>query len=204
MLLKTLTTILRTPCGLMLALALLFAGCKSKNEPSKSNLATAINTWYSAHPECLWTTSMKFPTQAPTSDDSKTAGYDALTDQGLLVRQQATKKVFIFGSKQMSDYDLSDKGRGAWTPDPQQPGYGNFCYGHRDVTSVDNFTATTSTPGASTVVDYHYTLAGVPDWAKNSEVQTAFPTLQTAMQSPQADKATLTLTSNGWQVSKAD
>ena len=185
----------------LLALA---AGCTSKKDATKSNLESAINTYYSAHPECLWTASVKFPTQTGTSDTGKTQGYDALTDQGLLTRIQDTKKVFIFGSKQVSDFDLSSKGHAAWTADPQQPGFGNFCYGHRDVTSIDSFTPTNNTPGSTTTVDYHYQLSNVASWANNAEVKTAFPNVATALAGTQADKATLALTDNGWQVSKTD
>lgn len=181
--------------GTALALA---AGCASKKDATKANFKDAIDTYYSANPECLWSTTVKFPTRADTSDDSKTAQYDAFTDQGLLVRQQDTRKVFIFGTKQVNDYDLSDKGRGAWTPDPQQPGYGNFCYGRRDVTSVDDFTAN----GGVATVNYHYQLGAVAPWAGNSEVKTAFPAVQANMAGPLSDKANLTLTDNGWVVSK--
>jgi len=180
-----------------LAIALV-AGCSSKKDATKPNFKTAINTYYSAHPECLWSTSVKFPTRSDTSDSDKTTQYDALTDQGLLTRQQDTRKVFIFGTKQVNDYDLSDKGRAAWTVDPQQPGYGNFCYGHRDVTTVDDFTAN----GGSATVNYHYQLGGVAPWANNTEIETAFPTVQASLASPLSDKATLTLTDNGWVVLK--
>jgi len=47
--------------------------------------------------------------QAATADDAKTAGYDALTQEGLLMRTTAEKKVFIIASKQVNNYDLSDK-----------------------------------------------------------------------------------------------
>ena len=61
-------------------------------------------------PVCLWQEPVKFPVQADTSDTSKTSGYDALVDQGLLVRTTAEKKKLIIASKQMNNYDLSDKG----------------------------------------------------------------------------------------------
>ena len=38
---------------------------------------------------------------------------DALVDQGMLVRTTAEKKVLIIASKQVNNYDLSDKGRAA-------------------------------------------------------------------------------------------
>src|SRR5271154_4603605 len=178
-------------------LLVLATGCSSKKDATKVNFKDAINTYYSAHPECLWSTEVKFPTRADTSDTAKTAAYDALTDQGLLTRQQDSRKVFIFGSKEVSDYDLSDKGRAAWTADPQQPGSGNFCYGHREVTTVDDFTAN----GGNATVDYHYQLGAVAPWADNTEIKTAFPTVQASLVSPLSDKASLTLGDN-WVVTK--
>ena len=60
----------------------------------------------------------------------------------------------------MNNYDLSDNGRSAWTPDTAQPGYGNFCYGNREVTSIDNSTPGTNGNGVKTVsVTYHYKIA---------------------------------------------
>jgi len=185
-----------TVAFLLLALA---AGCSSKKDPTKPNFKEAINTYYSAHPECLWSTTVKFPTRIDTSDAGQTAGYDALTDQGLLTRKQDSRKVFIFGSKEVNDYDLSDKGRAAWTPDPQNPGYGNFCYGHREVTSIDDFTNN----GATATVDYHYQLGAVAPWANNTEIKSAFPTVQATLASPLSDKANLTLADSGWALIKS-
>src|ERR1700761_9287765 len=112
-------------CGLIL----ITADC-SKTDDSNRNYQAALDDYYKAHPLCLWPEPKKFPVQAATSDESKTQGYDALTDAGLLTRSTAEKKVFIIGSKQVNNYDVSDKGRAVWTQDPSQPGYGNFCYGH--------------------------------------------------------------------------
>ena len=126
--------------SITLCASLLIASGCSKKTDSKMNYETAINDYYKAHPLCIWSQAKKFPVQAATSDDAKTQGYDALTDAGLLTRTTGEKKVMIIASKQVNNYDVSDKGRSAWTPDPTQPGYGNFCYGHRDVTSIDNFT----------------------------------------------------------------
>jgi hypothetical protein len=174
----------------------LAVGCSSKKDANAANFKSAINSYYSAHPECLWTTTVKFPTRSDTSNSDETTQYDALTDQGLLTRQQDTRKVFIFGTKQVNDYDLSSKGRAAWTFDPQQPGYGNFCYGHRDVTTVDSISAN----GGTATANYHYQLGGVAPWANNTEVETAFPKVQASLASPLSDKASLTLGDNGWVV----
>jgi hypothetical protein len=185
-------------CGAVI----LTAGCKGKTEPDTSNFKTAIDSYYSVHPSCVWSSPVKFPVQADASNDTQTKGFDALTDAGLLTRKAEEKKRFLIGSKQVTDYDVSDKGRTVWTPDQTQPGYGNFCYGHREVSSVDNFTMATNQNGTNTAtVNYHYDLTGVPDWAKSTETQTAFPNVQTDLAGPKIDTATVLQTQNGWQMS---
>jgi hypothetical protein len=187
---------------LLLGATLLFAGC-NKQADSKSNYQTAINDYYQAHPACLWQDTKKFPVQAATSDDAKTEGYDALTDAGLLTRTTAEKKVFIIASKQVNNYDLSDQGRSAWKADTNQPGYGNFCYGHRVVDSIDSFTSGVNGSGVKTAqVNYHYSLADVPGWAQSAEVKTAFPTLGSVLAHSQTAQDSLLMNGTNWQVSK--
>ena len=181
--------------------SMLAAGCK-KTDQSKTNFTNAINTYYASRPACLWADAIKFPVQVDTSDTSKTTGYDALVDQGLLVRTTAEKKVFIVASKQVTNYDLSDKGRGAWTADAQQPGFGNFCYGTMKVSSIDSYTPANDQPGATTTVSYHASVAGAPAWASAAETQNGFPDVRTNLSGPVAASATLTDTSNGWAVTQ--
>lgn len=182
------------------ALALiLFTGCNKKADNSL-NFTSAINTYYSAHPACLWSEPKKFPVQANTSDDGKTSNYDALVDQGLLVRTTEEKKILLF-SKQVNNYDLSDKGRSAWTADVTQPGFGNFCYGHRKVSDIVSSSPTTDVAGATTTVAYHYTLSDAPAWATAAETQNAYPQIRADLTNSQSDHANLTNTANGWQVS---
>jgi hypothetical protein len=186
-------------CGTIMFLAV---GC-NKKEDNSPNFTSAIDSYYSAHPACLWSDPIRFPVQADTSDNSETATYDALVDQGLLVRTTAEKKKMIIASKQVNNYDLSDKGRSAWTADVNQPGYGNFCYGHRKVTSIDSSTPTTSAVGATTQVIFHYTLTDSPAWATAAETQNAYPQIRSDLAGPKTGQATLTNTNNGWQVSAA-
>jgi len=186
-------------CG---TVALLATGCNKKAD-NTMNFSNAIDTYYSAHPACLWPESVKFPVQVDTGDTSKTTGYDALVDQGLLVRTTAEKKKLIVASKQVTNYDLSDNGRSAWIVDVQQPGFGNFCYGHRKVSSIDSSTPTTSGVGATTQVAYHYKLADVPGWAGAVETQNAYPQVRADLSGSGIAHATLANTSNGWQVTGA-
>jgi len=180
-------------------LAAAFAGCR-KNAVDKMAFKTAINNYYAGRQECLWSAPVKFPVQADTSNDEQTKGYDSLTDAGLLTRKPEEKKRFLIGSKQVNDYDLSDKGRSTWTPDTTQPGYGNFCYGHPSVTSIDSYTPADNPDATQFAVTYHLAASAVPDWANNAEIRTAFPSLAAETSGAQTATANLTKSENGWQV----
>lgn len=185
-------------CGIIIFAA---GGC-NRSRPDTSNFKSAIDNYYTAHPSCVWQSPVKFPAQADTNNDTQTKGFDALTDAGLLARTPQEKKRFLVGSKQVNDYDLSDKGRSAWTADPAQPGYGNFCYGHRNVTSIDNYSLSKNANGGNAAaVNYHYDLTGVPDWAKSQETQSAFPNVQADLSAPQSATTALVQTKDTWQVS---
>jgi len=174
-------------------------GCKN-NTVDKGAFKSALNDYYKGQLECLWASAKKFPAQADTSNDNQTMGYDALVDAGFLKRSSAEKKRFLVGSKQVNDYDLTDKGRSTWTADQTQPGYGNFCFGHADVISVDSYSP--ADPDAvQYTVNYRYGVSSLPDWANTTEVKTAFPKIVSESSGADTGTATLVKSSNGWQVS---
>ena len=117
----------------------LLAGCKK----------TADNTLnYKSAPQHLLRrptrpASGPHPSSSPSRSPPPTTPKPLLTPlsltRGLLTRTTSEKKIIII-SKQEINYDLTDKGRSAWTADTTQPGYGNFCYGHRSVSSIDSST----------------------------------------------------------------
>jgi hypothetical protein len=191
----------RRAAMLMGAVAVLASGC-NKHVDNTIHFTDAINTYYSAHPECLWKESVKFPVQADTKDATKTSPYDALVDQGLLVRTTDQKTVMLVASKQVNNYDISEQGRAAWVADPDQPGFGNFCYGRRKVTSIDNSTPTTDERGATTAVNYHYAVADAPAWATAEETKNAYPELRTKLDGPHTGQAILIETNEGWKVAR--
>ena len=185
-----------------LVAALALAGGCNKHVDNTMHFTDAINTYYAAHPVCLWETTIKFPVQSDTSDASKTSGYDALVDQGLLARTTAEKKVMIVASKQVTNYDISEKGRGAWVADVDQPGFGNFCYGRRKVTGIDSSTPTSAERGATTQVMYHYTIVDAPAWATAEETKNAFPQIRENLSGPRTGNAILIETNEGWKVAR--
>jgi hypothetical protein len=175
------------------------AGCRT-NQVDKGAFKAALDSYYSGKPDCLWSTPIKFPAQADASNEDQTKGFDALTDAGMLTRTPVEKKRFLIGSKQANDYDLSDKGRSTWTADPNQPGYGNFCFGHFQVNSVDGYTPIANSNGTQYSVAYHYSVTGMPDWANSAEIKTAFPKIASDASGQETATATLVKSGDGWQV----
>jgi hypothetical protein len=184
-------------CGALMVVA----GCRKTNFVDKMAFKSAINDYYSTRQDCVWSSPVKFPVQADTSNYEQTKGYDALTDAGFLVRKTAEKKRFLIGSKQVSDYDVSDKGRASWTADQTQPGYGNFCFGHREVTTIDGFSPANVSDATQYSVSYHYDVASVPAWASTVEMKTAFPNVAIDTSGQQTAVANVVKSNRGWQVS---
>ncbi len=183
---------------LVMAWVFVFAGCK-KNAVDKMAFKSALNNYYSGRQDCLWPAAIKLPAQADASNDEQTKGFDALTDAGMLTRKAEEKKRFLIGSKQVTDYDLSDQGRSSWTADASQPGYGNFCYGHPEVTTVDGYTPTDDNQTQYNVT-YHVGAGSVPGWANSAEMKTAFPKLAAETSGQQMATASLAKSGEGWMV----
>ena len=192
---------MRERIALALVVSGLFAcaiGCKK--EVDKAEFKSAINKSFAGRHECVWPEPIKLPAEVDTSKDEKTRDYDALLDAGLLVRGTAEKKRFLVGSKQVNQYDLSDKGHSAWTPDPNQPGYGNFCFGHFNVTAINSAVPNDPSNPTQSTVNYRYEVEGIPGWASTPESMRTFPKIA-ADTSIQTATATLVKgTNEGWAV----
>ena len=174
------------------------AGCKKQID--QAEFKSAINKSFAGRHECVWPEPIKLPAQVDTSKDEKTRAFDALLDAGLLIRGSAEKQRFLVGSKQVSNYDLSDKGRPAWTPDPNQPGYGNFCFGKFNVTAIDSATPIDPSNPTQYTVTYRYEVEGIPTWASTPESMRTFPRIA-ADTSIQSATATLVKDTDGsWAV----
>lgn len=184
---------------LVMAWAVLVASGCNKNTVDKMAFKSALESYYSNQQACLWPSPVKFPAQADTSKEEQTMGFDALTDAGLLTRTPEEKKRFLIGSKQVNDYDLSDQGRAVWKPDPSQPGYGNFCFGHSEVTSIDGYTPTDDSDTRYSVT-YHLNDGNPPAWVNSPEMKAAFPTVASETSARHMATATLIKTANGWMV----
>ena len=192
---------MRERIALAFALTGLFAcatGCKK--EVDKTGFESAINKSFAGRHECIWPEPIKLPVQADPSKDEKVRDYDALTDAGLFIRESVEKNRPLLGSKQVNKYNLSDKGHSAWTPDPNQPGYGNFCFGHFNVTAIDNATPNDPANPTQYTVNYRYEVEDIPEWARTPESMRTFRKIA-ADTSIQSGTATLVKgTDGGWAV----
>ncbi len=176
-------------------------GCKKPVD--RSEFISAINKSYVGHHECVWPEPIKLPVRADISKDENVRVYNALSDAGLLMHGLAETERSATGAKQIMKYELSDKGHAAWIADPKQPGYGNFCFGHFNVTTIDSATPDDPSNPTRYTVTYQYEVEGVPDWARTPESMRTFPKIaaDTSIQS-----ATTTLekaVDGGWVVKSA-
>jgi hypothetical protein len=146
--------------------------CKKQVDPAP--FISAINKSYEGRHVCLLPEPITLPVQADPSKDEKARDYDALTDAGLLIREFVEKKKPLGGSIQINKYNLSDKGHSAWTPEPNQPGIGNFCFGHFNVTAIDKATPNDPSNPTQYTVNYSYEIEGIPDWVRTPESMRAF------------------------------
>ena len=162
-----------------IALALTLTGLGScaigcKQQVDRVALKSAINRSYAGKHICIWPEAVKLPVQVDPSKDERIRDLNALYDAGLLIRAQAEKNKFLADAKELDKFDLSDKGHSAWTPEDGKPGYGNFCFGHFNVTAIDKAAPNASSNPTQYVVTYRYEVEGIPDWARTPESMRSF------------------------------
>lgn len=159
-----------------LALAVLLAGETGCKQPvDREPLKAAINKSFIGRHDCVWPEAIKLPAKVDPSKDPRVREFDALTDAGLLIRVLVEQKRSAGDSDPIKQYDLSDKGHADWTPDPNRPGYGNFCFGHFNVTAIDKAIPNNRSNPTQFTVHYKYEVEGIPGWVRTPESMRAFP-----------------------------
>jgi len=169
---------MRGRIAVALALVGLFAGeigCRQRVD--REPLKAAINKSFIGRHDCAWPEPIKLPATVDPSKDPRVREFDALTDAGLLIRTLVEGKRSFGVSQLIKKYDLSDDGHAAWTPEPNRPDYGNFCFGHFNVTAIDKATPNAPSNPTQYTVQYSYEVVGVPGWVRRPESMRAFPKL---------------------------
>lgn len=163
-------------------------GCSSsKLQPTKENFQAALNTYYATRGECLFPNALSFPFEVSPGADAKgdKMRMDALMNAAL-VKREADKSINVYV------YSLTPAGERAGA---------RFCFGHRQITSIDSFTPPAKANGfLETQVSYHFSMTEVPVWAKTEEMQAAFPDLAKALSGNATGQTTLANAGVGWQV----
>lgn len=182
---KTIYAVLMTA-----GIAALGAGCGDKTAPTKENFTQVLKEDYSSTADCLFSKALPFPAEVSVNDTllaQTRKQLDAMATVGLLSREQASK-----GQATVNRYTLTANGQ-------RVAGDGRFCYGKREVTSVDKFTAPADFNGNRfTRVDYHFVEKSNAPWAKEEIMRLAFPTVAKTFAEQPVDRATLVLTPDGW------
>lgn len=168
------------------------------NAVDPAEFKSAIDAYYGRKPVCIWKTSVKFPLFS--HDDS----FKVLRDEGLLRYRWSIADSLDLDSDSMPDprpekFWLSGKGQAIWTEDPSKPRFGNFCFGHLSVTTIDGFTPSQSNPGQY-VVSYHASVPSLPDWASSARMKAAFTIVALASSGRETWTATLARNGMGWEV----
>jgi len=192
---------MRGRIALAMVLTGLFAcanGCRKQVD--KAAFISAINKSYDGQHVCVWPEPTKLPAQADPSKDEKTRGYDALTNAGLLIREYVEMKQSRASSIQTNKYSLSDKGHSSWTPDPNHPDSGNFCFGRLNVTAIDKATPNDPSNPTQYNVNYQYEIEGIPGWARTPESMRAFPKIAADTSIQSATTALVKSIDGGWAV----
>ncbi len=182
-------------------LAVLFAcadGCRKQVD--NAPFLSAINKSYEGQHLCVWPKPTKLPVEADPTKDEKTPGYDALADAGLLIREQVEKKQSRVSSTVINKYSLSDKGHSSWTPDPDHPDSGNFCFGHFNVTAIDKAIPNDRSNPTQYAVNYQYEVEGIPGWVRTPESMRAFRKIAADTSIQSATATLVKSTDGGWAV----
>lgn len=196
---------MRERIALALVLTGLFAwtiGCKKPID--RAGFEAAINKSFADRHVCVWPEPIKLPAEVDPEKDDRIRSFQALTDAGLLSQVSDEKKRLLAHQVNVlhpvNTYDLSDQGHSSWTSDQTRPGYGNFCFGHFNVTAIDHATPNDPSNPTQYTVTYHYEVEGIPHWATTPESMRAFPTIA-ADTSIQTATATLAKGADGgWAV----
>jgi hypothetical protein len=182
--------VFKTPTYAVIAVATLVlpflfvtTGCvSSQPRPTAANFIAGLNKHFLEHSDCLLDNT-RFPFEA--SDREKTKQMDSLVKAQLLDKSEEM-------SIHVSRYTVTETGA-RYAP--------RFCYGHREVTSIESFTPPAAANGFNeTTVVYQYVMKDVPIWAKTLEVEAAFPDMAKATSGQATGKSILAQTPVGWQV----
>jgi hypothetical protein len=196
---------------------LLLVGCGSKNDATEKNLSEATNTYLVKKGLLCLGITTKWPVDLQDSDRGpgmvRGSEMSALEKIGLVRSHEAeTEFTPLSGTRPVKAkvlrYDLTDDGKKFYQEKEavgligEKESRGDICFGQQALDSV------IKTEGPITIGDkkqmtlyYTYKIENLADWAKNPDIQSAFPGIVSTING--AGKTTLNqnliLTDQGWE-----
>ena len=187
---------------------LALTGCANRKDANEGNFRSAIQKYLDTRngvcvtlPDLFGGGRLKkggsFTTDAPQAV--------AMVSAGLLLMDRSPAIVNFLGISldRAPVYSLTPEGKKYLVGDPSfdSPDISvTFCGGKYRVTELQSFTAP-ATDGSGTTtsqVSYRYIVTGAPAWARQPELQAAYPSLQKDLNGDVSDTAVLVLTEHGW------
>lgn len=194
---------------------LLLMGCGSKNDANEKYLSEATNTYLVKKGRLCLGVATKWPVDLQDSERGLTRGSEmaALEKIGLVRSHEAEAEVTpLSGTRPVKTkvrrYELTDGGKKFYQEKEvlglvgEKQSRGDICFGQQVLDTV------IKTDGPITVGDkkemtlyYTYRIENLADWAKNPDVQKAFPGIVPTINGAGKTQINqnLTLTDQGWQ-----
>jgi len=200
-------------CLIAVATLLGIVACGCRKGPSEVSLRAAIDQYLWAQTRTCVAVEGNFPIDVPFGSRSgELKGLNALENAGLVQATNTTAVVqSLANSLSLSPHKLEPIKRYTVTTEGQKylqstlsgPGRSDaFCYGHEQVASIVNWTEP-QTQGNYSEMTVTYT-GKIPDlaaWAKQPEVEQAFPSIDTTLGVTGKNQTlSLRLTNKGWVV----
>jgi hypothetical protein len=190
------------PALVLGALFTVAIGCRQPTD--RAAFTSAINQSFGHRHVCVWPQSIKLPAEVDPAKDDRIRAFEALADAGILSRESDEKKRLLAHQVNelhpVNTYDLTDQGHSSWTPDPSRPAYGNFCFGHFNVTAIVKAVPNDASNPTQYTVTYSYEVEGIPGWARTPESMRAFPTIAADTSIQEATTTLVKGAGGGWTV----
>ncbi len=206
---------MRVPAVISIAAIVLLVSCNDVRKPSRAHFTTAINQYLAKHGQTCTLVGRQFPVDVPRSELNDPSGIGAKL--ALLERVGLTSGIdttaVIHGlldslrgptpPQPVRRFQLTAKGQKYFQQVPSALGTtGAFCYGHKSVDSIVNWTEPETGTSSQAEVTYTYKIVGLASWAQRTDVQQAFPDIRTVIDEASRTNrvAGVQLTNNGWDV----
>ena len=194
---------------------LLLSGCKNPQKSNEANFKAAINEYLIKHGKTCIPISRPFPFDIPIANLNETAGpvteMAALERVGLLHSTNTTAVVHgmldaLRGSRPpqaVKRYEMSSDGQKYFQQYQTAIGQSDgFCYGQKEVNSIVKWDELVKQGDSSvTSVTYTYRIENQADWARQPDVERAFPIIKMTLdQAGTNQTAEAHLTNKGWEI----